>query len=96
MHSSDADLDMQAQWEVRVMAHKLQTLTDRPDPQAISFELGRHATVALMLTLTCVVQAQWEMRVMAQKLQTMTDRPVPSGDVSAQLNTCRDDSAQLR
>ncbi|DBA89283.1 hypothetical protein WJX77_002609 [Trebouxia sp. C0004] len=41
-------------------------------------------------------QAQWEMRVMTQKLQTLTEGGGVSGDLHAQLDDCRDDSASLR
>ncbi|DBB11634.1 TPA: hypothetical protein ACH3X3_007018 [Trebouxia sp. C0006] len=41
-------------------------------------------------------QAQWEMRVVTQKLQTLTDGGGVSGDLHAQLDDARDDSASLR
>ncbi len=42
------------------------------------------------------MQAQWEMRVVTQKLQTLTEGGGVSGDLHAQLDDCRDDSASLR
>lgn len=42
------------------------------------------------------MQAQWEMRVVTQKLQSLTEGGGASGDLGAQLDDCRDDSASLR